>query len=423
MDRASIEAQRARMSASAAFAHGGRIYALLKYLVDATLDGSADRLNQHAIAVDVFGRGRDFDAATDAIVRVECGRLREKLREYYATDGTADRIIVEVPKGGYTARMCFVEGRAYDHTQLPKQEIRYCRTPDGVSLAYSTVGSGYPLVMLPHWLSHLEADFRNPLRSHYWVELSRRFTLIRYDSRSFGLSDRDVADYPFDALLTDLDTVLNAIGVERCALLGQSGGAPVGVAYAARRPDRVSHLALLGSFIRGPRRTGDPQAIAFADAVDALIRLGWGQPSSRFRNVFCSILVPDGTPDQYKLMDEAQLAASTGENAERFFKLLSDVDVTDDAARVTAPTLVFHGTGETGVPFAEAQYITARIPNAQLVPLPTKNHLLLADESAWPHFLQALDAFIGAADRESFMQSRPSPGRTRSAGMRRIERR
>jgi pimeloyl-ACP methyl ester carboxylesterase len=120
--------------------------------------------------------------------------------------------------------------------------------------------------------------------------------------------------------------------------------------------------------------------------------------------------VPDGTPAQYKMMDQAQLAASTGAIAERFFKLLSDVDVTGDAARVTAPTLVLHGTGETGVPFAEAQYITARIPNARLVPLATKNHLLLADESAWPHFLQALDTFIGAADRESFKQGRPSPG-------------
>jgi pimeloyl-ACP methyl ester carboxylesterase len=403
MDRALVAAQLERMSRSEAFAQAGRMIALLRYLVEKTLTGTADRLNQHAIAIDVFGRSEEFDPATDAIVRVESGRLREKLREYYATEGSADPIVIHVPKGRYAPHIQRREGLAYRSPRpMPTQDIRYCRTPDGIALAYSTVGNGYPLVMVPHWMSHLEADFRNPLTRHYWVEFSQRYRLIRFDTRGCGLSDRTVPDFPFDALVTDLATVIDALGLTRFALLGPSGGASVAVAYAARRPERVSHLMLLGGFIRGPRRTGDPAAAAFADAIDVLIRVGWGQSSSRFRNVFCSMLVPDGTQEQYKWMDDAQLAASSGENAERYFKILSNVDLSSEAAEVTVPTLVFHGTGDTGVPFSEAQYTAACIPNARLVALPTQNHHLLPDEPAWPRFVEAMDEFVLGSFRPTF---------------------
>jgi pimeloyl-ACP methyl ester carboxylesterase len=251
--------------------------------------------------------------------------------------------------------------------------------------------------MLPHWMSHLEADFRNPLTRHYWIELSRRYRLVRHATRVCGLSQRSVPDFSFDALLIDLEAVTDALQLRTFAVLGPSGGASVAVAYAARHPERVSHLILLGGFIRGPRRTGDPAAIAFADAIDVLIRAGWGQSSSRFRNVFCSILVPDGTPEQYKWMDEAQLAASTG--AERYFKILSNIHLSCDAEHVIAPTLVCHGTGDTGVPFSEARYAAARISDARLMPLPTKNHHLLPDEPAWQQFLEVTDEFVLGSPR------------------------
>ena len=109
--------------------------------------------------------------------------------------------------------------------------------------------------MVPHWMSHLELDFRSPLTRHYSLEFSQRYRLIRYDTRGFGLSDRTVSDFQFAALVTDLEAVIDALHLDQFALFGLSGAASVGVAYAARHPERVSHLVLLeGSSARAANR-------------------------------------------------------------------------------------------------------------------------------------------------------------------------
>lgn len=399
LDRSSVARQLARMAESRTFAQAGRMIPLLEYLVTANLGGASRSVNQRRIAIDVFGRDAEFDPTCDAIVRVEVGRLRNKLREYYSTEGADDDVLIDVPRGRYAAHIEIRHTVAQLYREaLPEQAIHHCRTPDGVRIAYSTLGEGYPLICLAHWLSHLEADAANPFIRHYWIELSRRFRLIRYDARGFGLSQRDLPKLEFDDLVTDLETVVDALGLERFALLGPSGGAPVGTAYAARHPERVSHLVLLGGFIRGPRRVGDPQVAEFADMVQSMIRIGWGRTESRFRDFFVSMLVPDGSPELYKHMDEAQRAASSAENAERYFGVQSDFDLSDEAGRVRAPTLIFHGTEETGVPMEEAEYAATRIPGARVVPLPTNNHVLMPDEPAWPMFLEELERFVQGTD-------------------------
>ena len=111
-------------------------------------------------------------------------------------------------------------------------------------------------------------------------------------------------------------------------------------------------------------------------------------------------------------MDAAQLAASSGENAERYFKIIGNLNLSSEAARVIAPTVIFHGTGDTGVPFSEAQYTATQIPNARLVPLPTKNHLLLHDEPAWAQFLETTNEFVlGTLGRTSPDAARPQSPR------------
>ena len=125
-----------------------------------------------------------------------------------------------------------------------EQEIQFCTTGDGVQLAYSRMGDGPPLVKTGNWMTHLEFDFETPIWRHLYRELSRDHTLIRYDARGNGLSDRDVGEISFDTFVTDLEAVVDAAGLERFALLGISQGSAVSVAYAVRHPERVTHLVL-----------------------------------------------------------------------------------------------------------------------------------------------------------------------------------
>jgi pimeloyl-ACP methyl ester carboxylesterase len=275
----------------------------------------------------------------------------------------------------------------------PPHDVRYCRSTDGVSIAYSVTGSGYPLFYLPTWMSHLETDRCNPMLRHYWLELTKRFRVIRFDCRGFGLSDRDVPKYTIDTLVSDLHLVASTLRLERFALFGPSGGAMIGTAYASAHPDRVSHLVLLGGFIRGLRATGKPADVVHADAMDAAIRAGWGRSDSLFRQIFTTMLVPRGTPEQLRLLDQAQLDAGSGESAVRFHNLLADTDLTSRAANIRAETLIFHGTRES-VPFSEGVHAASHIPNARLIPLPTDNHILLEAEPAWRLLLDELDRFI-----------------------------
>lgn len=131
------------------------------------------------------------------------------------------------------------------------QEIRYCTAPDGVQIAYSLVGNGPPLVKAPNWLTHLEFEWSSPVWSHWWEELAKDHTLVRFDQRGSGLSQRDVAEQSFDTWVSDLGTVVDHVGLEQFALLGISQGGAIAVTYAVRNPGRVSRMVLFGAYGRG----------------------------------------------------------------------------------------------------------------------------------------------------------------------------
>ena len=115
-----------------------------------------------------------------------------------------------------------------------QQEVHFCMTRDGVQLAYSRVGSGPPLVKTGNWMTHLEFDFESPIWRHLYRELSRDHSLIRYDARGNGLSDRDVEEVSFETFVSDLEAVVDASGLESFALLVISQVCAVSFAYAVR---------------------------------------------------------------------------------------------------------------------------------------------------------------------------------------------
>jgi len=280
-----------------------------------------------------------------------------------------------------------------------RQEIRFCSAPDGTRLAYAVHGRGPPLVRTATWLTHLEFDWESPVWRHWLEGLADGHMVLRYDERGCGLSDRDVQDVSLEKRVADLEAVIDAAGIERAALLGVSQGGPVAVLFAARHPERVSHLVLYATFARGRLRR-DPSSSdrEQAQLMTSLVRMGWGQGLPVFRRMFTTLFIPDASPEQMDWFDELQRMTADPATAVRIRQARSQDDVTDEATRVRCPTLVIHPREDALVPFAEGRLLATLIPGARFVALESRNHILLADEPAWNQFRAEVRNFLGPVE-------------------------
>jgi pimeloyl-ACP methyl ester carboxylesterase len=276
----------------------------------------------------------------------------------------------------------------------PQQEIHFCTASDGVRIAYALSGQGPPLVKAANWLNHLEYDWQSPVWSHLLHALSAEHRLIRYDERGNGLSDWDAADISFEAFVRDLETIADAVGLDRFDLFGMSGGCGVSIAYAVRHPQRVRRLVLYGGFARGARKRGSQKQIELTDAALTLMRHGWGQENPAFRQLFTSQFIPGGTSEQAQWFNDLQRITASPENAARIMQAVADTDVVDLLPRVQAQTLVMHCRDDARVPFEEGRIMAAGIPGARFVALEGRNHVILEGEPSWGRFLGEIKAFL-----------------------------
>ncbi|MCX7554867.1 alpha/beta fold hydrolase [Marinicella sp. S1101] len=277
---------------------------------------------------------------------------------------------------------------------INQQKIQFAQAKDGTNIAYSANGEGPVMVKAANWLSHMEYDWECPVWQHWLNDLSKNNTLVRYDERGCGLSDRDVKDLSFESWVDDLETVVDTMGLKRFPLLGVSQGGAVAIAYAVRHPERVSHLILYGAYAQG-RLVRDSSAASLEEAatMSNLIKLGWGREHDAFRQVFSSQFMPGGDLEQLQSFNELQRISCSPEAAVRFLDEFNQIDVLDLASQVKCPTLVMHARGDLRVPFDAGRQIASLIPRAQFVPLESDNHILL-DELAWSSFMSQLNGFF-----------------------------
>lgn len=330
------------------------------------------------------------------------------LRKALGDGATGESYVETVPRIGYRfVAAVTAAGSAGEPTAAPRsapdrrsrQEIRYCKTDDGVSIAYATVGSGYPLVKSANWLNHLEYEWDSPIWRHWIGELSRRHTIIRYDERANGLSSWEADDVSLGAWIRDLETVIEAAAPRKFALMGISQGGAVAIDYAVRHPERVSHLILCGAYSRGYAHRGSPEALKARQALETLVRLDWGKNNPAFSALFTNVYVPENAKlEHQQWYNDLQRVSASPENAARIMEACDVINVRRLLPRVAVPTLVFHSDRDRAVPPEEGRILAAEIPNARFVPLPTGNHILLADEPAWTIFLEEMGAFLGWQD-------------------------
>jgi pimeloyl-ACP methyl ester carboxylesterase len=217
---------------------------------------------------------------------------------------------------------------------------------------------------------------------------------VRYDERGNGLSDWDVDDISFDAFVNDLECVVEASGLARFALFGLSQGCAASIAYAVRHPERVTHLVLLGGYARGRRNRGSQAEIDEAEALQTLMLHGWGQENPAFRQVFTSLFIPGGNPEQMQWLNDLQRNTTSPANAVRIRDAMNRIDVAELLAHVRVPTLVLHCRDDAVVPFAEGRLMAAGIRGCRFVELEGRNHIILDSDPGRQRFLDEMRAFL-----------------------------
>ena len=247
-------------------------------------------------------------------------------------------------------------------------------------IAYAVSGNGPVIVKAATWLSHLQHDIDSPMWRHWWEDLSRDFSVIRYDQRGSGLSDWNVKDISFDAWVQDLEVVADAAGLDRFSLIGISQGGPVAIEYTVRHPERVVNLVLHNSFARGRLHRGLTEPLEQANLT--LLKAGWGSRSSSF------------LAEQVGWFTDMQEVSTSAENAAKVYETSNRIDVLDKLSRVSVPTLVTHALGDTRVPVQDGRLLASLIPNAKLACFDSANHMTLGDEPVWPQLIAQFRAFL-----------------------------
>ena len=277
----------------------------------------------------------------------------------------------------------------------PVQQIRFCQSRDGTRIAYATSGTGPPLVRAAHWLTHLNLDWESPVWGPWLNLLSHRHTLVRYDARGCGLSDRDGIEFAFDKSIEDLEAVVDAHKLNRFVLFGTTAGGATALGYAARHPERVSRLILTGCYAAGRlARNPTAQQIAETEHHVAAVELGWSNENPAFRQFFTSLFIPEATSEQARSINELMRQSMSSANAAARLHTFHRYDLRELAPRVSCPTLVFHSREDARVPFEEGRTLAALIPDARFVPLESRNHWLVETEPAWQQLVEELEDFL-----------------------------
>jgi pimeloyl-ACP methyl ester carboxylesterase len=310
-------------------------------------------------------------------------------------DGRRQALIRTVPRRGFRL-VAAVETAARPRTGTHAPPVRFATSADGTRIAFATAGNGPPVLRAGHWLTHLDHDRSSPIWRPFLDRLEAGFALTRYDQRGCGLSDRDLGDATLSRFVDDLEAVADAAGLGRFALHAASQGVPIAIAFACRRPERVERLVLHGGYRRGRLVRASEAERAQGEAIQTLIRHGWGAPGSAFLTGFAAGFIPSATREQLDSLADLQRLSASPETAAALRDAVDRFDVADLLARIRCPTLVVHATEDGVHPFDQGRKLAAGIPGAEFLALDSANHVILPQEPAWEVLFAALERFLGA---------------------------
>ncbi len=277
-------------------------------------------------------------------------------------------------------------------------QIRFCTSSDGVRIAYATVGQGPPLITTPSNWESTTFVLQNRVGGRFYEALAKRHTVIRYDRRGVGLSDRERTDFTLQADLEDLETVADGLALKRFALMGSFHLGPAAIAYAARHPHRISRLILYGTYACGRVLTRED----VKTSLTSMVRSHWGIAS----RTLADIAAPGVGGEMLEAIARAARESATGEMVAKLLEMAYATDVVELLPKVKAPTLVLHRRGDRAILFRLSRELASVLPAARLVALEGTIH--------WPWFgdsdsvLRAIDEFLGEGEVAAAEAAAPS---------------
>lgn len=248
----------------------------------------------------------------------------------------------------------------------PVPVVGFAVVPTGGRVAYASAGDGPPLVMVPGWLSHVREVWTHPSAAAALAKLSDGHQFIWWDRLGCGMSDRHPVTPSLEDDVVQLTAVLDAMGVDRCDLLGYSFGGPPAVVFAHRHPERVRHLVLYSTYVRG----ADLAEESMFDALIDLVRAGWELAATTLSAVF----VADGSADDRRWFSRFQRASAEATTAADLLAYVRHQDVTDVVGALRVPVTVVSAADDRVVTPDHARTVARSIPGARLVVVEGRTH-------------------------------------------------
>ncbi len=277
-----------------------------------------------------------------------------------------------------------------------KPQTQYAAGDDDVNIAYQVVGDGpIDLVFVMGWVSHLEYFWQEPSFARFLRRLASFSRLILFDKRGTGLSDQvPLTDLPtLEQRMTDVQTVMNAVGSERAALLGISEGGPMCSLFAATYPERAAALIMIGTYAKRKRSKDYPWAPTEEDCAQFLeeMKKNWGGPVGLEKRA------PSVAADpQFRKWWAAYLRMGASPGAAlALTRMNAEIDVRNVLPSIHAPALILHRREDSLLPVEGGRYIASRIPGAKFVELEGKDHLPFVGDQ--DQILDEIEEFLTGA--------------------------
>lgn len=318
-------------------------------------------------------------------------------RKAVGDDGKAQRVIQTVSRRGLRF-VAPLSGEAKARPAIRPSEdapprTRFARAADGTTLAYSITGSGPPLVLVPYFPSDMNESWTVPTERQLYDVLAARRTLVRFDHRGSGMSQREISEISIEKSAEDISAVMDAAGFDRFAVYSESGGSLIALTFAASHPERVTRLAMSGGYAEGRLLRGAPKAPE-ADAIRTLLNEGFDVHGSAFLAAFMTAYFPEGPAEAVTHCARAFQRSASQELVLKDRDVINSTSVLSLLERITVPVLLFHGARDGVHPLNQAQKLAAGLPNAELIVYDTANHVPLPGHPTWERFVPDLLEFL-----------------------------